>query len=194
MRGKAREGIMELFKLNIDGKAVEVEEGTTLLQAAKSNGIEIPTHCYHDNLRPYGACRLCMVEITKNSKKRLVAACLYLAEEGLVVKTRTNQIDKIRRMIIELTWPLMSQYADEYGAQRDRFHNENSDCALCGKCTRFCEESQAGDIVYFKGRGIYRNIDLTPSSDYDYSIYERCMSFCPGGRLMSRLTHLWSGE
>ncbi len=183
---------MELLQLNIDGKAIEVKKGTTLLQAAKSNGIEIPTHCYEDSLRPYGACRMCMVEITRNGKQRLVAACLYEVEEGLVVQTRTSKIDKIRKMIIELTWPNLSQYAKEYGAQEGRFQNENTDCTLCGKCTRFCEESDLGDIVYFKDRGIKRTIDLTPGRDYDYIIYRKCMSFCPGGRLMNKLMNLWS--
>ena len=183
---------MEPIKLNIDGKAIEVNKRTTLLQAAKSNGIEIPTHCYDDSLRPYGACRMCMVEITKNSKKRLVASCLYEVEEGLVVKTRTSQIDKIRKMIIELTWPNMSEYAEEYGARKDRFQNENIDCALCGKCTRFCEESGLADIVYFKGRGTERDVDLTPNTDYDYSIYKQCMALCSGGRLKNKLMNSWS--
>jgi NADH dehydrogenase/NADH:ubiquinone oxidoreductase subunit G len=182
---------MALLKLNIDGNAVEAEKGTTLLQAAKTNGIEIPTHCYDESLRPYGACRLCMVEITRNNKKRLVAACVYEVEEGLAVKTRSAEIDKIRKMIIELTWPNMREYAEEYGAQKDRFHNENIDCTLCGKCTRFCEESELGDIVYFRGRGISRSVDLTPNTGYDYGIYKQCMSFCPGGRLMSKLMNSW---
>jgi len=183
---------MELLRLIIDGKAVEVEKGTTLLQAAKSIGIEIPTHCHDDSLRPYGACRMCLVEITKDQGQRLVAACVYEAREGLVVRTRTSKIDKIRKMIIELTWPNLSKYAQEYGAQGDRFKNENADCTLCGRCTRFCEESNLGDIVYFKGRGISRNVDLTPNRNYDYSIYKQCMSVCPGGRLMNKIMNLWS--
>ena len=183
---------MELVEIIIDGKAIEVERGTTLLQAAKSEGIEIPTHCNDDNLRPYGACRMCLVEITKNNRKRLVASCLYEAEEGLIVKTRTGEIDKIRKMLIELTWPNMSEYAKEYGAQEGRFNNENSDCALCGKCVRFCQELNLGDIVYFKNRGIHRDIDLTPGKDYDYSVYNQCMSLCSGGRLMRKLMKLWS--
>lgn len=182
---------MELLQLSIDGKTIAAKKGTTLLQAAQSHGIEIPTHCHDDRLRPYGGCRLCLVEITKNYKTRLVTSCLYEVEEGLSVKTRTGQIDKIRKMIIELTWPVMSHYAEEYGAQGDRFQNENDDCALCGKCSRYCEESQATDIVYFKGRGIHRDIALTPAADYDYAVYKECMSFCPGGRLMNKIAKLW---
>jgi NADH dehydrogenase/NADH:ubiquinone oxidoreductase subunit G len=184
--------IMEFLKLLIDKKTVEVKKGTTILQAAKSNEIDIPTHCHDDNLRPYGACRMCMVEISKNNKKRLVAACLFECEEGLIVKTRTTEINKIRKMIIELTWPLMSEYAEEYGAQEGRFENANHDCALCGKCIRFCEDSKLWDIVYFKGRGINRDIDLILKHDYDYSVYKECLSYCPGGRLTNRIAKLWS--
>ena len=182
---------MALIKIYIDGRAIEVEKGTTLLQAAKSAGIKIPTHCSDDSLEPYGACRMCLVEITRNGRKRLVASCVYEVEEDLAVKTRTGEINKIRKMIIELTWPVMSQYAAEYGAQEDRFENENSDCALCGKCVRACAESDLGDIAYFKGRGIHRNIDLTQDKDYDWGAYKKCMSFCPGGRLMKKIMRLW---
>lgn len=182
---------MELLHITIDGKPIAVEPGTTLLQAAKANDIEIPTHCHDDRLHPYGACRLCIVEIARNGKTRLVASCLYEAEEGLSVRTRTGKIDRIRKMIIELTWPVMSHYAEEYGAREKRFKNVNSDCTLCGKCTRFCQESESGDIVFFKGRGIERDVDLTPGQNYDYGVFKECMSFCPGGRLMSRLMQSW---
>jgi bidirectional [NiFe] hydrogenase diaphorase subunit len=185
-------GMMAFIKIHIDGRALEVEKGTTLLQAAKSSGIEIPTHCSHASLRPYGACRMCLVEITRNGQKKLVASCLYEAEEGLAVKTRTPEIGTIRKTIIELTWPIMSEYAEEYGAQENRFENENADCALCGKCVRVCAESGLGDIAYFKGRGIHRDIDLTPNHNYDWGTYKKCMSFCPGGRLMKRIMNLWS--
>jgi bidirectional [NiFe] hydrogenase diaphorase subunit len=182
---------MELIKLFIDEKAIVVKKGTTILHAAQSSGIEIPTHCHDDQLRPYGGCRMCLVEITKNDKKKLVASCLYEVEEGLVVKTRTGEIDKIRKMIIELTWPILSQYAEEYGAQNDRFQNENPDCSLCGKCMRFCAESNQWDIVYIKGRGINRDIDLSPNHEYDYTVYKQCMAYCAAGRLRNKLLSLW---
>lgn len=186
--------MMEMLKLNIDGKTIKVGKGTTILQAAKLNGIEIPTHCHDENLRPYGACRMCMVEISEKGRKKLVASCLYEAADGMSVRTRTAQIDKIRRMIIELTWPQMSRYAEEYGAQGNRFQIENSDCTLCGKCTRYCEDSNAVDIVYFNGRGIARTLELTPNRDYGYDVYRNCMSVCPCGRLMNKLVGLWSGQ
>ncbi len=183
---------MALLRLNIDGKSVEVDKGTTILAAARSNGIKIPTHCYDESLQPYGGCRLCMVEICRNDRKRLVASCVYEAEEGLVVRTRTPKIDSIRRMIIELTWPNLSHYAQEYGARANRFDNGNRDCTLCGKCVRFCAESGLADIVYFKGRGINRDVDLTPDRNYDYGAYQKCMSYCSAGRLRDKIMELWS--
>ena len=183
---------MENIKLEIDGRTMEAAQGTTLLQAAKSIGIEIPTHCSDDSLRPYGACRMCMVEITQKDRKRLVAACIYEVEEGLVVRTRTGEIDKIRKMIIELTWPNLSRYAGEYGAQEDRFENVNEDCTLCGKCERFCAEEGMEDIVYCNGRGVERTVDVILSGDYDYSVYKKWMSFCSCGKLKNRIMSYWS--
>lgn len=182
---------MDSLKLIIDEKAIKARKGATLLQAAQANGIEIPTHCHDANLHPYGACRLCLVEITKGSRKRLVASCVYEVEEGLIVKTRTSQIDRVRRMIIELTWPHMSAYAQEYGAREGRFGTPHDDCSLCGKCVRFCEESGSVDMVYFKGRGAQRTLELTPNRDYDYETYKKCMSFCSCGRLKSKVVNLW---
>ena len=89
--------------MEIDGRTVEAEEGTTVLQAARSIGIKIPTLCHDDRLEAYGGCRMCMVEIeTKWGRKRLVASCVYPVEEGLKVQTNTEKVKRIRRMIIEL--------------------------------------------------------------------------------------------
>lgn len=183
---------MDSLKLIIDGKAVKARKGATLLQAARSNGIVIPTHCHDESLHPYGACRLCLVEIAKGNRTRIVAACVYEAEDGLTVRTRTPQINAIRKMIIELTWPFFSEYAEEYGAQEGRFSHPNDDCSLCGKCVRFCEESGLADIVYFKGRGTERTLELIPNRDYEYEVYKKCMSFCSCGRLKSKVVNLWN--
>ena len=107
---------MSNVKMEIDGRTVEAAEGTTVLQAAKSIGIKIPTMCDDDRLEPYGGCRMCMVEIeTSAGRKRLVASCVYPVEEGLRVQTTTEKIRRIRRMIIELLWPSWQPYAKEYG-------------------------------------------------------------------------------
>lgn len=80
----------------------------TILQAAKAAGIKIPTLCDDDRLEPYGACRMCMVEIVKHGRRRLVASCLFPVEEGLSAQTDSEKVTRIRKMIIELLWPVGS--------------------------------------------------------------------------------------
>jgi len=111
---------MKNISLTIDGRNVKAQEGMTILQVAQFCDIEIPTLCHHENLEPYGACRLCNVEIIKNDKTKLVAACCYPVEEGLIVKTSSERVNKIRKIILELLLPLaptgpLYALAEKYG-------------------------------------------------------------------------------
>jgi len=92
----------DLVNLTIDGKPVQVAPGTTLLLAAKANHIDIPTLCYHPELKPEGHCRLCVVEIGEAPRTRLVNSCTYPAEPGLVVQTASEKVLASRRMVMEL--------------------------------------------------------------------------------------------
>ena len=92
----------EMVNLIIDGVQVQAEEGSTILEVAKFYGINIPTLCYHDELTPYGACRLCMVEVEDGRKTRLVASCIYPVREGIKVKTHSERVMKGRKLILEL--------------------------------------------------------------------------------------------
>jgi len=91
-----------MINLKINGLNVSVEKGTTLLEAAKFLGFPIPTLCHMDGLSPYGACRLCVVEIGEDSNTKLVSSCTYPAEEGLKVRTASSRVLKARKMILEL--------------------------------------------------------------------------------------------
>src|SRR3972149_7763864 len=86
----------------IDGHLVEVDKGARIINAAKKAGVFIPTLCYHEALKPYGACRLCMVEVVQNKQRRLVTSCNYPAEAGMEVLTDTLKVSQMRRMIVEL--------------------------------------------------------------------------------------------
>ena len=116
-----------MISLTIDGQKVEVEEGTTVLQAAESIGIKIPSLCHHKALAPYGACRLCLVEITSRNRTIIKASCTYPAQEGIVVKTDTEKIIETRRMLIELLLARcdeseeIKEFAREYGVDKSRF-------------------------------------------------------------------------
>jgi bidirectional [NiFe] hydrogenase diaphorase subunit len=90
-----------MVNLTINGRKIKAEEGTTILYAARDNNIYIPTLCENEAVAPYGACRLCLVEIkTAKGRERLVTSCIYQVEEGLTVITNTEKLRKIRRMLI----------------------------------------------------------------------------------------------
>ena len=93
---------MSKINLTIDGKKVTAAEGMTLLEAASSVGIEIPALCHHEKLAPFGGCRLCMVELDMGSWTKLVVSCVYTVEKDLVVTTRSEKLNRIRKNILEL--------------------------------------------------------------------------------------------
>src|SRR3990167_425084 len=112
---------MSKIVLQIDGRDVEAEQGTTVLEAARSAGISIPTVCHNEKLEPYGACRMCVVEVETRGRTNLVASCLHPSEQDLVVKTRTEKIDKTRKILLEQLLAhapeaeLLQNLAQEYG-------------------------------------------------------------------------------
>ncbi|HUT51824.1 MAG TPA: 2Fe-2S iron-sulfur cluster-binding protein [bacterium] len=181
---------MKKITLEIDGKTVSAEEGATLLETALKAGANIPTLCYHEKLKPSGSCRLCMVEISKGARTRLVASCCYPVEAGLVVRTSTDQIEKIRKTIVELLMPLASSgpikaLAARYGLKTSRFEAKSMDCVLCGLCVRYCAEIKNEHGVYFKGRGVNRRLALLPQQSLLCENCGECFKLCPGGWIVS---------
>jgi coenzyme F420-reducing hydrogenase beta subunit len=153
------------MKMEIDGRAVvEIEEGQTILEAARSVGIDIPTLCYHPALEPFGACRLCSVEIEKRGRKKVVTACNYPAEDGLAVSTKSPDIIAIRKMLLELLLARcpderrIQSLAREYGVVKPRFVLEDERCILCGLCTRVCEELVGVSAINVISRGVEREV------------------------------------
>jgi len=153
-----------MITLTIDNKKVEVEEGSTVLQAAEKLGIKIPTLCHHRSLKPYGACRVCLVEFERPQGSIIQASCVYPAQEGLVVRTDTERVLKTRRMMLELLLArcpdskTIREMAKENGIEESRFPKKNDDCILCGLCARVCEERMGVGAVSFVGRGSDRKI------------------------------------
>ncbi|HUT94597.1 MAG TPA: 2Fe-2S iron-sulfur cluster-binding protein [Thermoguttaceae bacterium] len=150
--------------LNINGLSVSVDQGSTLLEAARFFGFPIPTLCHLDGLSPYGACRLCVVEIGEGPKARLVSSCTYPAEEGLRVRTASSRVLRARRMIIELLLASCPQsktiqdLAAAHGVRHQRFKQEYENCILCGLCVRMCEEQMMAKAIGFRHRGSKRSI------------------------------------
>ena len=188
---------MKDITLEIDGKKVKAKPGITILEAAKSVGIDIPTLCHHEKLAPYGACRLCMVEIKKGDRTRLVASCCYQAEDRLVVRTNSKRIEKIRKMIIEFLLPLAptgpsQSLAEKYGVKKSRFPvEEPTYCTLCGLCVRYCEEVAKENAVGFIGRGINRQIAFLPEAGNICVSCRECYSLCKGGKFVPEAEAIW---
>jgi len=181
---------MENVKLEINGKTIVAEEGTTILQAARKAGIDIPTLCYAENMTPFGACRLCMVEVTRNNRSRLVTSCVFPVENDLVVNTESERVIKIRRMIIELllsrcpTGPIET-LAKKYGIEKSRFPGENTDCVLCGLCVRYCAEVKKANAIGFIGRGVEREVAFLPEvATKVCPSCRECFDLCPGGKVI----------
>jgi NADH dehydrogenase/NADH:ubiquinone oxidoreductase subunit G len=177
---------MTAVHLKIDGKEVEAEEGMTLLEAARSAGISIPTLCHHEKLEPFGGCRLCLVELELKGWVRRVVACVYPVEKNLVVRTRSETIDRIRKMILELQLahapdsPQLMALAKEYGADKDRFEKEASFCIHCGLCVRYCAEVKKKNAVGFVDRGIRKEISFIPEiAARECWSCKECFELCP---------------
>jgi len=183
---------MKTLTLEIDGKQAQVREGMTLLEAAKELGIEIPTLCYREGLAPYGACRLCSVEIIRDNRSRIVASCAYPVEEGLIVKTDSPRVTNIRKMLIELMLAIapgvkvLEDLAAQYGVEGARFEAEPDFCILCGLCVRYCAEIKKANAIGFAGRGIERTVVFIPeiASKTCMSCRE-CFSICPTAKIPS---------
>jgi bidirectional [NiFe] hydrogenase diaphorase subunit len=179
------------IKVNIviDGKKVQIDKGNTLMQAAKKMGIHIPSLCYHEKIKPHGACRLCIVEIERKGRSKIVASCAFPAEEGLIVHTESPKVEQIRKNLVELYMalfpfnPEIKRLAKKYGLFSTRYKKEYNYCILCGLCVRYCEEVKKNNAVGFIGRGINKRVAFIPESAYFKKCKDcmECMDICPTG-------------
>ena len=183
---------MSEILLQIDGKDVAAQEGMTILEAAQSVGVSIPTLCLHEKLDPYGACRICSVEVESRGRTSVVAACLYPVEQDLVVTTRSEKLDRIRKSLLEMMMAhapdssQLTELAEEYGADKDRFEKEASFCIHCGLCVRYCAEVKKANALGFINRGAKKEISFIPevASKVCWDCKE-CFELCPTSALQA---------
>ena len=184
-----------MITLRINGLDVSVEEGSTLLEAARFLGFPIPTLCHMDGLSPYGACRVCVVEIGEGPKAKLVSSCSYPAEEGLNVRTASARVLRARRVTLELLLASCPQsktiqdLASAHGIRQQRFKQEYEDCILCGLCVRMCEEQMMAKAIGFRNRGQNRSIGTPFDIQSDVCrLCGGCIYVCPACQLRCTYT------
>lgn len=216
----ASEGLTgTMITLTIDGKRITTAPGTTILEAAAAGGIEIPTLCHHESLLPFGACRLCVVEVDGYAEP--MTACTTPAAEGISVTTRSERLARMRREIVKLllvAHPLDCPQCDkggecrlqdlvyEYGIEKADYAAPRKDdgepyatplirywqlrCVLCGRCYRACREVSGRRAIDLAGKGFAGHI--TPSDRDDCISCGECLSLCPVGALTENLSPLKS--
>lgn len=183
---------MSDIQLQIDDKKVTASPGMTILQAARGAKIPIPTLCDHEQLHPYGACRICTVEADVKGRTSLVAACQHPAEADMVIRTRSEQIDRIRKVLLE---QMLAHAPDSeqlkglgkmYGADKDRFPKDPSFCILCGLCVRYCAEVKQKHAIGFFDRGSKREIAFIPEvAMRECWDCKECFPLCPTSYLQA---------
>jgi heterodisulfide reductase subunit A len=184
-----------MVTVNIDGKKVEVLEDTTILKAAELAGIWIPTMCFSELLEPYGVCRLCSVEVIRGKRSRIVTACNYPVREGLTVRTNSEKVKWIRKLIMELMYsrwpnvPVVKEMAVALGITESRFKSLEIDeaedaCILCGNCVNMCRDVVKASVLAFEGIGIERKVVLPFNEKSDACINcGACAYVCPTGHI-----------
>jgi predicted molibdopterin-dependent oxidoreductase YjgC len=193
----------KIINLTIDGQPVEAKEGDTVLEAARQSSIYIPTLCYHPSLTPYGACRLCIVEI--ENLRGFPTACTTPVNNGMVVRTDTPQLRELRRNIFELilaehpqqciTCPKnlrceLQELASRIGVEEltlppirkdlpvyedSPFFERNYNlCVLCGRCVRVCQEVRGNGAIAFT----YRGSQALVGTAFNKTLQEAGCQFC----------------
>ncbi len=199
-----------MITFKIDGREFKAEEGQTILQVARENGIDIPTLCHHEAIEPYGACRLCIVEISRGGHSRIVTSCLYPVEEGLEVKTGSPRVISNRKMILELLLArcsknkVIKELASQMSIEQPSFkpeYLEDNDCIVCGLCVRTCEQVVGVSAISLVNRGITKE----PASPFlepatDCIGCGSCYYICPTGAIKmedrgdTRILYNWKVE
>ncbi|GAC1640822.1 MAG: 2Fe-2S iron-sulfur cluster-binding protein [Candidatus Acidiferrum sp.] len=200
------------ISIEIDGKSVTATEGSTILEAARSIGIETPTLCYLENLTPVNVCRVCVVEL--EGSRVLVPACSRKIEPGMKIKTDSERVRLSRKVVLEFlassvdlsTAPELQEYMKQYGAEPKRFGvattraaepvkidnelyvRDYAKCVLCYKCVEACGvDAQNTFAIAVAGRGFGAHI----STEFDVPLTSsacvycgNCIGVCPTGALM----------
>ncbi|MEU9169554.1 2Fe-2S iron-sulfur cluster-binding protein [Streptomyces sp. NPDC048420] len=203
-----------LLEFIIDGEAVRTPEGSTILDACRAAGKDIPTLCHSDTLTPRSTCRMCVVEVAGAGS--LVPACSRRAEPGMEVGTATDRVRHSRKVLLELlassadlsTTPRAAEWIEEYGARPDRFGpdaarsdeppkvdnelyvRDHGKCILCRRCVDVCGNQGLHTFaISVSGRGFAARVAMehdAPLTDSACVYCGNCIDVCPTGALSFR--------
>jgi bidirectional [NiFe] hydrogenase diaphorase subunit len=182
-----------MVNMIIDGKNVSAPKGSMLLEAIRGAGISVPTLCAHEAVSRSGACRLCVVEIKKGNRTRIVTSCLYGVEEGLTVNTKSDRVLNVRRLVMELLLArcpesdLLQKMAKDMAVEpQDRYavDTDKGKCILCRSCVRVCEEVVGVSAIGLFSRGSYKEVGTPYNEKSDVCIgCGACVYVCPTGHI-----------
>jgi len=205
------------IKLMMDDKEISVDEDVTLLDAARENGIDIPTICFHEATTSNALCRICVVEV--DGQRVLQPACIVKAGASMKVQTRSEKVVRARRTILEMLAstmdlsdaPEIQQMMVEYGASSNRFPDaqrresevrddnpmyvrDYSKCLLCWRCVQVCaEDAQYTYAINFDGRGYETQIGTFFERTIPQTtcvLCGQCVGVCPTGALKPKREYL----
>ncbi len=178
--------MQQFVTLTIDGAHVRAVKGASVLDVAIEFGICIPHLCHVPYLSDLGACRLCIVEHVHDGRSKITTSCTLLVQEGMVIRTNTEKIRKLRHNLAEL---LVAQAPNSRaiqdiavlcGVKEVRYPFRNSDCVLCGRCVRVCTEMWKAQAIGFVGRGKDRRVDFPFGVRPDFcKRCGSCIMLCP---------------
>ncbi len=178
--------MVEYVTLIIDGAHLSVPRGTSVLDAAIEYGICIPHLCHIPSLSDVGACRLCIVEHVNNGRSGVTTSCTLHAEEGMVIRSGTDKIRRLRRNIAELLVAqapnsrAIQDIAVRCGVKEVRYPFRNEQCVLCGRCVRVCSQMWRADAIGFVGRGKNRRVDFPLGVRPEFcKRCSSCVQLCP---------------
>jgi heterodisulfide reductase subunit A len=185
-----------MIQLTINNQATEAVEGTSLLTAIEKLGLRVPTLCHHKALTPYGACRLCIVEVHVPGRAPTIqASCSYPVIEGISVLTDTDRVKRARKIVAELLLArcpeseVIQRIASDLGVHETRIKKKYDDCVYCGLCVRMCQERMGRSAIGFSGRGPKKKLE-PPFGKHNEMCWTcgACNFICPVDKRVMELT------